>query len=48
MSIRYDETGEVVDFVVEPTPDPEEITPLQENAEVGTIDALTVFADLGR
>jgi hypothetical protein len=48
MSIRYDETGEVVDFVVEPTPDPEEITPLPENAEVGTIDPLTVFADLGR
>ncbi|MCR9175644.1 MAG: DUF3108 domain-containing protein [Alphaproteobacteria bacterium] len=48
MSIRYDESGEVADLVVEPTPDPEEVTPLPENADDGTIDPLTVFADLGR
>ena len=48
MSIRYDDSGEVVDLVVEPPPDPEDVTPLPENAEVGTVDPLTVFADLGR
>ncbi|MEX2617389.1 MAG: DUF3108 domain-containing protein [Alphaproteobacteria bacterium] len=48
MSIRYDDSGEVADLVVEPTPDPEDVTPLPENAEVGTVDPLTVFADLGR
>jgi hypothetical protein len=48
MTINYNDAGDVVDFVVEPTPDPEEVTPLPENAEVGTIDPLTVIADLGR
>ena len=48
MSIRYDDSGEVADFMVEPAPDPEDVTPLPENAEVGTVDPLTVFADVGR
>lgn len=48
MTIRYGDAGEVLDVVVEPAPDPEEVTPLPENAEIGTIDPLTVIADLGK
>lgn len=48
LTLRYDETGAVTDVVVQPKPDPEEVTPLPENAEVGTIDPLTVVAAIGR
>jgi hypothetical protein len=47
-TLRYDETGAVIDVVVQPKPDPDEVTPLPENAEVGTIDPLTVIAAVGR
>ena len=46
--LTYDETGEVTSAAVEPAPDPEEVTALPADAESGTIDPLTVIAQVSR
>jgi len=47
MALSYDADGDVVDILVDPAPDLEEVTPLPEGAELGTVDPLTVIAELG-
>lgn len=44
VEIDYSASGDVTSYKVEPEPDPDEVTRLPDNAEVGTSDPLTVIA----
>lgn len=44
--LTYGPDGEVAETRIDPAPDPEEVTALPEDAELGTIDPLTVIAQL--
>ncbi|WP_420562230.1 DUF3108 domain-containing protein [Thalassobaculum sp.] len=46
--LTYGPDGEVIETSIDPAPDPEEVTALPEDAEIGTIDPLTVIAQLSR
>lgn len=46
--LTYGPNGEVTSTRIDPAPDPDEVTALPENAEAGTIDPLTVLAQLSR
>lgn len=46
--LTYGSEGQVTETRIDPAPDPEEVTALPENAEDGTIDPLTVIAQLSR
>lgn len=46
--LTYGPDGEVTETRIDPAPDPEEVTALPEDAETGTIDPLTVIAQVSR
>ncbi|WPZ34465.1 DUF3108 domain-containing protein [Thalassobaculum sp. OXR-137] len=46
--LTYGPDGEVISTAIDPAPDPEEVTALPENAEAGTIDPLTVIAQVSQ
>lgn len=46
--LTYGPDGEVTDTHIDPAPDPEEVTALPEDAKNGTIDPLTVIAQISR
>lgn len=46
--LTYGPDGEVTETRIDPVPDPEEVTALPEDAETGTIDPLTVIAQVSR
>lgn len=46
VALAYDGTGDVAAVLVEPPPDLEEVNALPEDAEIGTIDPLSVIAGL--
>lgn len=48
IDIAYRPDGEVESYKVEPEPDPEKVNDLPENAEAGTIDPLSVIAQVTR
>lgn len=48
IDIAYRPDGEVESYKVEPEPDPEKVNELPENAEAGTIDPLSVIAQVTR
>ena len=48
VELTYDSGGEVSSVRVDPPLDPEEVTELPDGAEIGTIDPLSVIAELSR
>lgn len=46
VEVTYDPSGAVSDITVEPPTDPDEINALPEDAEVGTVDPLSVIAQM--